>query len=168
MKMHFFFGLKIIPRPWGSLFFAKRCDLVQGRLFPGLSGRPPVPGWQNSDSRQQSCIFFSFLAPIGTTSIKNVFFGHCQIKGGGGLPELFGTKCIFGLFLHKSFTSCPNCVCICGWLGETIRQILGLLWNNLKTTCRPHGDYNSDYWGSLLRPCGQYMAILSISTGLYR
>ena len=33
---------------------------------------------------------------------------------------------------------------------------------------RAHGDYNNDYWGSVPLPGGQYMAILLISTGLYR
>ena len=37
---------------------------------------------------------------LGMTSVKNAFFR--------ALPELFGTKCIVGLFLHTICTSCAN------------------------------------------------------------
>ena len=37
---------------------------------------------------------------LGMTSVKNAFFR--------ALPELFGTKCIVGLFLHKSWKKLPE------------------------------------------------------------
>ena len=54
-------------------------------------------------------------------------FLPCQKKGG----ELFGTKCIFGLFLHKSCTSCP----IWGGKGRAIREETFLGRSSLRFTC---------------------------------